>query len=64
MSSELRLAKRIVRVLETRALAGCKHPNWKGFENGNGSEVGGEIDALIKAAQRIIDNQKQTLIKP
>ena len=52
------LAKLIVKVLETKALAGVKNKTWIGFENGNGTDVGHHIDSLIKNAKKIILKNK------
>jgi hypothetical protein len=49
-----RLAAEVVRVLDRRCKAGCTKPDWYGFENGNGSEVGSEIERLINRAKRIL----------
>ncbi len=34
-----------------KALNGCTDAKWEGFCNGNGTDVGRDIDALIGAAQ-------------
>ena len=58
----VKLAKSIVRVLEKRCLAGClpQYKNWDGFQNGNGEDVGGEIEALILRAKKIIEKHEQS----
>ena len=48
------LAGQIVEVLDKRCKAGCSNPDWTGYENGNGSEVGSEIERLIRRAKRIL----------
>ena len=48
------LALTIVEVLDKRARAGGLNPSWQGFQNGNGVEVGQDIDRLICKAKRIL----------
>jgi predicted Zn-dependent protease len=54
------LAKDIVNILEIKCLAGCseKHKTWQGFQNGNGTDVGKDIERLIRKAKRIIKQEK------
>ena len=48
----------VISTLEVKALDGCKNMAWSGFENGNGEEVGKEIDELIKTAKMVINSLK------
>ena len=48
------LALTVVEVLDKRAKAGHLNPSWQGFQNGNGVEVGSDIDRLICKARRIL----------
>lgn len=58
-SPEVKLARRVLRVLRKASNGNTPttfRPDptkWAGFENGNGTEVGSEIDALIAACERI-----------
>jgi hypothetical protein len=54
MTPEQALAHEVVRVLDRRCKAGVTSPSWVGFENGNGIEVGREIERLIRRAKRIL----------
>lgn len=48
-----RFASRVFSILGVKALNGCTDAKWEGFCNGNGTEVGRDIDALIGAAQKL-----------
>ena len=47
-----RLSSGVVMVLKNKALRGCDEKSWIGFQNGNGTEVGKDIERLIKRAER------------
>lgn len=55
---ELELANRIVKVLKKKALYGNTDKFWAGYENGNGQQVGTDIDCLILFAEKIIKSNK------
>ena len=46
------LACRLIQVLKVKSLRGCEVKNWVGFQNGNGTDVGQDIERLIKRAER------------
>ena len=46
------LSSALIQVLKVKSLRGCKVKNWLGFENGNGTDVGQDIERLIKRAER------------
>jgi hypothetical protein len=48
-----RFASRVFSILGVKALNGCIDAKWDGFCNGNGTEVGRDIDALTKTAQNL-----------
>jgi hypothetical protein len=48
------LASRVIAILDKKANVGCKEKGWEGFQNGNGTEVGKDIDRVIKSAHRIL----------
>ena len=48
-----RFASRVFSILGVKALNGCNDAKWDGFCNGNGTEVGRDIDALTKTAQNL-----------
>lgn len=58
MSELIKLAERVVDVLDKKASAGVYNKEWKGFTNGNGTEVGVDIDRLIKHCKKIINTKK------
>ena len=47
-----KLAKMVVSILDLKAHNGCDCKNWDGFQNGNGEEVGKDINKLIKFAKK------------
>lgn len=48
------LALTVVEVLERRCKAGYQKSPWEGYLNGNGTEVGLDIERLINQAKRIL----------
>ena len=50
------LAKEIIRLLDIKARQGVRKPEetWIGFENGEGVEIGTEIERLIRKAKTVI----------
>ena len=50
------LAKEIIRLLDVKARQGVRQPaqTWVGYENGEGVEIGTEIERLIKQAKALI----------
>ena len=50
----IKLAQRVVDILDVKARNGCTEPNktWHGFNNGNGTEFGSDIESLINKAKR------------
>ena len=61
------LATRIIDILDKKCRNGCEGENytWVGFQNGNGTECGVDIERLIKYAKRLLEsmdgNIKQTI---
>ena len=47
-----RLSSGVIMVLKNKALRGCDEKSWIGFQNGNRTEVGKDIERLIKRAER------------
>lgn len=54
--TEVPLAKTVIKVLDTKARAGCDDSSWVGYSNGNGTEIGVDIERLIKQAKRLLAN--------
>jgi len=54
--AEVRLAQTVIKVLDVKARAGCDNPSWIGYSNGNGTEIGVDIERLIKQAKRLLAN--------
>lgn len=52
----IKLAQRVVDILDVKARKGCTGENkaWYGFNNGNGTEIGFDIEALIRKAKRTL----------
>lgn len=55
------LAKEIIRVLDVKARQGVRKPEetWTGFENGNGEEIGRDIEQLIAKAKKVTESTAQ-----
>lgn len=53
------LAEEIVRVLDVKARQDLREPQeaWTRFENGNGVEIGQDIEALIQLAKAVLYSQ-------
>ena len=53
------LAKKVIDVLDKKCRNGCtgKH-SWVGFQNGNGTECGVDIERLIRQAKRLLKNSR------
>ena len=47
------LSSGVIMVLKNKALRGCDVKSWIGFQNGNGTEVGQDIERLIKIAEKV-----------
>lgn len=58
MLSAVCLAERVIKVLDVKARAGCNNPSWVGYSNGNGTEIGVDIERLIKHAKRLLANSR------
>lgn len=56
----VRLAEKVVEVLDKKCRNGCtgEHYTWVGFQNGNGTECGVDIERLIKQAKRLLKNSR------
>lgn len=46
------LSSALIMVLREKTLRGCIVKNWLGFQNGNGTDVGKDIERLIKRAEK------------
>ena len=44
----------IVNILDIKCTDGCVNKTWRDFQNGNGEDVGLEIDKFIKATKQLI----------
>jgi len=60
MLAAVRLAEKVVEVLDKKCRNGCtgEHYTWVGFQNGNGTECGVDIERLIKQAKRLLKNSR------
>ena len=52
----VRLAETVIKVMDKKGKAGCNDPTWIGFQNGNGTEIGVDIERMIKQAKRFLAN--------
>lgn len=46
------LSAALIMVLKVKALSGCIEKNWLGFQNGNGTDIGKDMERLIKRAEK------------
>lgn len=51
------LAQMVIDVLDIKGRAGCNDKSWIGFQNGNGTEIGSDIERLIKKAKKQIEGK-------
>jgi len=60
MLAAVRLAEKVINVLDKKCRNGCtgEHYTWEGFQNGNGTECGVDIERLIKQAKRLLKNSR------
>ena len=61
MLAAVRLAEKVIEVLDKKCRNGCTGDNhtWIGFQNGHGAECGVDIERLIKQAKRLLSNSRQ-----
>lgn len=52
----VRLAEDVIKTLDVKSRAGCIDRSWKGHTNGNGTEIGKDIERVIKKAKRLLAN--------
>lgn len=48
-----RFAGRVYFLLGVKALRGCQDASWEGFCNGNGTNIGQDMEALVKTAHKL-----------
>ena len=60
MLAAVRLAEKVIEILDKKCRNGCtgEHYTWEGFQNGNGTECGVDIERLIKQAKRLLKNSR------
>ena len=54
--SAVSLAELVVKILDEKAHKGCDNKVWFGFQNGNGEEVGKDIERIIVKAKKFLSN--------
>jgi hypothetical protein len=52
------MLKKIVIILNDKCTEGCVEKTWEDFQNGNGEDVGLDIDEFIKEAKQLIKEAK------
>ena len=55
----LEMLEKGIEILDVKCADGCENKTWKGFQNGNGEDVGLEIDKFIKEAKQLISKAKK-----
>jgi hypothetical protein len=58
MSNGIRLAKLVISILDKKAHKGCTDKSWPGFQNGNGEEIGVDIDRIVDEAKKLLNQSK------
>ena len=48
------MLKEGIDILDVKCADGCENKTWKGFQNGNGEDIGIEIDRFIKESKQLI----------
>lgn len=48
-----KFANRVYSIIGVKAISGCGNKSWDGFCNGNGTDVGCNIDKLIVASKKL-----------
>lgn len=59
LKEAVKLLESIIYILDVKSLEGCTDKNWFGFQNGNGVEVGKDINNLIVKSKEFIYNLKK-----
>jgi PIN domain nuclease of toxin-antitoxin system len=54
--SAVSLAELVIKILDEKAHKGCDEKVWFGFQNGNGEEVGKDIERIIIKAKKFLSN--------
>ena len=54
--SAVSLAELVVKILDEKAHRGCENKVWFGFQNGNGEEVGKDIERIVVKAKKFLSN--------
>lgn len=54
----VRLAETVIKVMDIKGRAGLSDPTWVGFENGNGTEIGKDIEKMIRQAKRFLKTSR------
>lgn len=57
----IQLSKLIIEILDKKAHRGTDDNSWLGFTNGNGIEIGVDIEKIIRKAKKIIKNESKKL---
>ena len=58
--SAVNLANLVVKILDKKAHRGCDNKVWFGFQNGNGEEVGKDIERIVIMAKKFLSKKKST----
>lgn len=55
------LAEKVIEILDKKCRKGCKNSTWIGFQNGEGTECGIDIEHLIKQAKQLLNNNQNVI---
>lgn len=56
MTEAISLAELVIKILDEKAREGCIDKTWLGFENGNGDDIGEDIEQIVIKAKKFISN--------
>ena len=55
------LAEKVIEILDKKCRKGCTNSAWIGFQNGEGTECGIDIEHLIKQAKQLLNNNQNVI---
>ena len=57
----IEMLEKVVKILDVNCHKGCDHKSWNDFQNGDGDDVGVEIQIFIDRAKTLLQSLKQPL---
>ena len=50
----IKFVESVLKTLDVKARKGCDEKSWVGFQNGDGEEVGKDIERIISQAKKLL----------